>query len=85
MLEEATVLGNGERLIRVKENDKEIMIKTVKRRKDSICKVSTFCTREIICPICDGSGCKICNSTGYYEITDEILRSPTSTYHTIHP
>ena len=32
----------------------------------------TFCTREIICPIWDGSGCKICNNTGYYEITDEI-------------
>ena len=32
----------------------------------------TFCEREIVCPICDGNGCKICNNTGHYEITDEV-------------
>ena len=35
----------------------------------------TFCSREIICPICDGDGCKICNRTGHYEITDEVWAS----------
>lgn len=33
MLEEATVLGNGERLTWVKENDKEVMIKTVEKEE----------------------------------------------------
>ena len=33
MLNEATVLGNGERLTWVKENDKEVMIKTVEKEE----------------------------------------------------
>tara|TARA_R110002012_G_scaffold59435_7_gene155488 strand:+ start:834 stop:1274 length:441 start_codon:yes stop_codon:yes gene_type:complete len=58
----------GKRQIRKGINDKN----SGEGGRVRVIRFPTFCSREIVCPICEGSGCKICNKTGYYEITQEV-------------